>query len=85
MRVIGDWKSNRGQIYPEAGLQVAAYEFAAREQGIIDGPIAGCIVRVPKVAGDVVEVRIIPVDQMAELFDVFLSVLAVWRWQNAAA
>lgn len=79
IRVLGDWKTGRA-LYPEASLQNAAYVAAALELGLTEAPTHGCLVRLPKVAGDGFEVKVIPWAEQAALFGVFLNALALWRW-----
>jgi hypothetical protein len=75
-----DWKSGKA-IYPEALLQNAAYVAALAEMGHVTGPVHGVIVRLPKVGSDPEpEMRIIPPEDQAALFDVFLSVKRLWNW-----
>lgn len=80
IRTVGDFKTGKA-IYSEAMLQVAAYSHALIEMGHADAPIAGCIVRLPKIETDPeFEVRFIPAEQQKALFKVFLAVLDLWKW-----
>jgi len=79
-RVLADWKSAKG-IYPEMLLQTAAYIEALIEMGHAEHPLAGMIVRVPKVSTDpAFETRFISASEHSALFRVFLSVLELWKW-----
>jgi hypothetical protein len=75
--MVVDFKTGKA-IYPEAQLQVAAYSVAMFEMGY--RPQAALIVRLPKVAGDSLEVQ--PVSTVAELFPTFLAVKQLWTWQQ---
>lgn len=80
LRVVGDWKTGKA-IYAEALLQNAAYVQALVEMGHATPPVAGCIVRLPKIENDpAFEVRIIPASLQPTLFQAFLHVLELWRW-----
>ena len=72
-----DWKSGSG-IYAEAYLQNAAYRHAIREMGHHD-PVAGLIVRLPKIQTDPeFEVKEAPPEK--ECMEVFLNAMRLWTW-----
>ena len=73
-----DWKSGKA-IYDEAYLQSAAYWTAFREMGHGADDMQGCIVRLPKTAGDSFEVAVIPAPWVDRLFRVFLGILESWK------
>ncbi len=82
IKVLGDWKTGKG-IYAEALLQNAAYVHAIAEMGHCEYPIAGCVVRLPKIESDPeFEVRLIPAEAQKALFKVFLNVLELWTWMD---
>lgn len=74
-----DFKTGKA-IYPEAHLQSAAYRVAMVEMGY--APMAGLIVRLPKVATDPA-FEVAPAMPAAEALSVFLATKAVWAWQHA--
>lgn len=78
---ILDWKTSKG-IYEEMLLQSAAYVMALCEMGHAEaGKTYGMIVRFPKTENDPqFEVRVIPPDEIAHLFESFLSVKRVWEF-----
>lgn len=75
-----DFKTGKA-IYPEAHLQNVAYQVALAEMGHAT-PVAGLIVRLPKVAGDP-DFELGPVPPVADLFPVFLAVRQLWTWAHA--
>jgi hypothetical protein len=80
---VGDWKTGKA-IYGEAVLQNAAYVHALKEMGHVEGPVGGCIVRLPKVEDDPgIEVKIITPEELDAAFAVFLNVFEVWKWMDA--
>jgi hypothetical protein len=75
-----DWKTGKG-IYAEALLQNAAYVHALIEMGHAAAPVAGCIVRFPKVESDPdFEVKVIPAAMQHELLLTFLATKELWGW-----
>lgn len=72
-----DWKSGKS-IYPEAFIQNAAYQVAAREMGLGDVR-AGLIVRLPKTLDDPA-FETAPAPAADDLFPVFRAALQVWAW-----
>lgn len=74
---VVDLKTGKS-VYPEAHLQVAAYQIALEEMGQAKAD-AACIVRLPKVETEP-EFEVIPVAPAAELFPTFLALIEVWRW-----
>jgi hypothetical protein len=83
-RVVIDWKTGKG-IYPESSLQNAAYVEALMEMGHAERPVAGMVVRLPKVETDPeFEVKFIPYEEQTPLLKVFLNVLQLWKWLDAA-
>jgi len=74
-----DFKTGKA-IYPEAHLQSAAYRVAMVEMGY--APMAGLIVRLPKVATDPA-FEVVPALPAAEALPVFLASKALWTWQYA--
>lgn len=75
-----DWKSGKS-IYPEAFLQSAAYQMAAREMGL-PAPQDGLIVRLPKTLADpAFETAAVPAAET--LFPTFLAARDVWAWSYA--
>lgn len=75
-----DFKTGKS-IYAEAYLQNVAYQQALMEMGH-SAPVAGYIVRLPKVETDpAFEVGTVP--PVDTLWPTFLSVLQVWKWWHA--
>lgn len=66
-------------IYPEAYLQTVAYRVACQEMRLRPVPMRGLILRLPKVQTDP-EFEVVPVENVDQLFQTFLSVMTVWRW-----
>lgn len=81
---LGDWKTSRG-LYPEHGIQNAAYILALAEMGHVKARDTwGAIVRLPKVATDPgVEIHYLDPDTLEDRIQVFLSTYNVWKWKNA--
>lgn len=83
INAVADWKTAKG-IYPEMFLQVVAYAQALIEMGHAEPPVAGLIVRLPKVETDPgFEARLIPPEMHPKIFQVFLSVLELWKWLDS--
>jgi hypothetical protein len=79
-KVVGDWKTSRG-LHPESSLQNAAYAHALVEMGHADPPLAGCVVRLPKVETDPgFEVKFLDAEGQKARFKVFLATLDLWTW-----
>ena len=72
-----DWKSGKA-VYPEAHLQNAAYRTAIREMGH-GNPVAGLIVRLPKVETDP-DFEVVEALPENPCLDVFLHAQRVWTW-----
>lgn len=84
-RVVTDWKTGKG-IYAESSLQNAAYVHALMEMGQAARPVAGLVVRLPKVESDPeFEVKFIPYEEQTPLLKTFLHTLELWRWMDGAA
>ena len=82
-RVITDWKTGKA-IYGESSLQNAAYVEAMIEMGHAERPVAGLVVRLPKVATDPeFETKFIPYEDQTPLLKVFLHTLELWKWMDA--
>jgi hypothetical protein len=82
-RAVLDWKSGKA-IYKESPLQNSAYVEALIEMGHAERPIAGMIVRLPKVVDDPqFEVKFIPPRDVTASFKPFLHALELWRWSDA--
>lgn len=86
-----DWKTGKG-IYDEAGLQNAAYRHAWIEMEQAEAPIAGLIVRLPKMPDDPgLETKVIPWEDQDRLMVAFRAAkyLSDWadenyrRWKEA--
>lgn len=70
------------KIYPEAGLQLAAYSVALEDMGYL-APAQALIVRLPKVLTEAaVEVQVAP--SADALFPTFLAAKQLWTWQQTA-
>lgn len=74
-----DYKTGKA-VYAEAHLQNAAYQHALLEMGHEDCA-GGLVVRLPKVETDP-EFEVVPVEGREEMFQVFVHLLQVWRWQQ---
>lgn len=74
-----DWKTGK-RVYPEAFLQNAAYRHAIREMGHCD-PVAGMIVRLPKVETDP-EFEVVEAPPEKGCMDTFLNAMRLWAWQQ---
>jgi hypothetical protein len=78
---VVDWKTNSRALYPEAGLQIAAYAAALIEMRHAPPTTWGVVVRIPKRLDDPpLEMRLYAPDELRRLFRVFRHVLAVWAW-----
>jgi hypothetical protein len=78
-----DWKTNGKRIYPEAGLQIAAYGAALAEMGHVAAIPHGVIVRLPKTADDTLEVTTLAPVEMEQHLAVFLAVVRLAAWVQA--
>lgn len=79
---IGDWKTSNA-LYPEMGLQVAAYAKAVDLMG--RGPVQwGLVVRLPKVGvfNPATHSRFYFKSELDALYEEFLHVVAIDRWLN---
>lgn len=77
---VGDWKTGKA-IYPEVALQLAAYVFAAIELQLVEPPVQGCCVRLPKVKTDPeAEVRIFSWEEMQVAFEAFKCCMQLFEW-----
>lgn len=74
-----DWKTGKA-VYDEAHLQNAAYRVAIREMRHAD-PVAGMMVRLPKVETDP-EFEVVEAEPEAQCFEAFLHVKSVWTWMQ---
>lgn len=76
---VVDWKTGKA-VYDEAHLQNAAYRVAIREMRHAD-PVAGMMVRLPKVETDP-EFEVVEAEPEAACFEAFLHVKSVWTWMQ---
>jgi hypothetical protein len=76
---VVDWKTGKA-VYDEAHLQNAAYRVAIREMGHAN-PVAGMMVRLPKVETDP-EFEVVEAEPEAPCFEAFLHVQKVWTWMQ---
>lgn len=74
--VCGDWKTGR-DIYPEYWLQMAAYVNAFREQTGIK--LAGAFIA--QFRNGKIRVKEMTYDELMRIFEVYKSVLNVYRWK----
>jgi hypothetical protein len=73
---VVDWKT--GGIYEDALLQSVAYQVASEERGF-GTPVRGLVIRVPR---ENVDMEIVEVPPVADLFSVFCSVKTVFDWKQ---
>ena len=73
---VVDWKT--GGIYEDAFLQSVAYQVAAEERGF-GTAVRGLIIQVPR---EDVDMEIVEVPPVADLFPVFCSVKTVFDWKQ---
>jgi hypothetical protein len=80
LRVVIDWKTGKA-IYRESLLQNAAYGEALVEMRHAERPLAGMIVRLPKVETDPeFEAKWIPPEEAKTNLETFLAVRKLWVW-----
>lgn len=80
VQTIVDIKTGKA-VYSEAKLQIAAYWGALVEMES-DPPVAGLVLRLPKIDTDP-EFEAVPVDDLNMHLNAFLHALELWRWQYA--
>jgi hypothetical protein len=79
---LGDWKTGK-RIYIEVIMQLAAYIFAAIEMGIIEPPVQGCVVRLPKVKTDPeAEMQIYSWEEIQAGFEAFKHCMGLFHWSG---
>lgn len=74
-----DWKTGK-RVYAEAHLQNTAYRSAIREMGHAD-PVAGMIVRLPKLETDP-DFEVVEAYQESACMGRFLNAIELWTWQR---